>query len=56
LWLYINFWCSMNRNWKQKSWTINSLIHIHTQQEAHHSNHNSWLRIQLTAIAVKQTA
>jgi hypothetical protein len=28
--------------------TINCLMNIHTQQEARHSNHNSWLHIQLT--------
>jgi hypothetical protein len=28
--------------------TINCLMNMHTQQDAHHSNHNSWLHIQLT--------
>jgi hypothetical protein len=31
-------------------------MNIHTQKETHKTNHNSWLHIQVTAIAVKQTA
>jgi hypothetical protein len=31
------------------------IIHTHSRKQ-HHSNHSAWLLIQLTAIAVKETA